>query len=186
MGIDCADGALSNPAGALLFCVGKIQARASHRGVQRGAAPGRWDGNPQSEILTGCRDSSLPRVWGCPPTLLSLPPRLEDRGLNTSSILMSSQVRSRAGHSLWRRVSFRSTCPTVVRSSTTPDSRPRGVQRGEAPAASYQLMAHGEWGPGGWHERIDPNVVGMPWVTWLSGGVSGQPGAMHQDTWPGR
>jgi hypothetical protein len=37
------------------------------RGAQRGGAP------------RGCRDSSLPRVWGCPPISFFIPPRSKIR-----------------------------------------------------------------------------------------------------------
>ena len=37
--------------------------------------PGAW-----GAVLRECRETSLPRVWGCPPILLCLPPRGGDQG----------------------------------------------------------------------------------------------------------
>jgi len=50
-------------------------------GARRGRSRVDAGQDPKSEILRGCRDSSLPRVWGCPPILFSHPPRVGVRGL---------------------------------------------------------------------------------------------------------
>ena len=41
---------------------------SSDLGRAEGRSPSKMGRNPKSEILRGCRDSSLPRVWGCPPS----------------------------------------------------------------------------------------------------------------------
>ena len=51
-----------------------------HAGCAEGRSPSGVGPNPKSEILRGCRDESLPRVWGCPPNLFLLPPRMGDQG----------------------------------------------------------------------------------------------------------
>jgi hypothetical protein len=59
-----------------------------YAGRAEGRSPMDAGHNPKSEIPRGCRDSSLPRVWGYPPILFLLPPRMGDqRGLKDDRTL---------------------------------------------------------------------------------------------------